>query len=340
MCVALQLASGARALVRFVLDLAPLVRYSGAYLILLAVGLCAAGWAGVPWPVLVALGLLLARSKVRHGRYYARAAWRTRAFPRLVTERFVLRYAAELSERLDLASLRDCCEHELADLSGRFGFSLRGRVQLFILPAQRDLFGLYGGSARGWADVCAGAIAMAADGDLRETLRHELVHLFAGRWHRRPPPLLAEGLSVWLQGEGLRHGSDVDLVARSRLFEPGVRLEALWDGRKFNRPTKYRHYSLAGSFTGFLLRRYGWERYRRLYRCGACAERRFAKVMGVTFADAERQWRDELIAMEPQRRRPGRELATRSNPVTDASSNGKQQVASSSQHSGTPRRQP
>jgi hypothetical protein len=44
----------------------------------------------------------------------------------------------------------------------------------------------------------ANAVLLAADCPLREGLRHELAHLFAFRWNLHAPPLVQEGLAVWL----------------------------------------------------------------------------------------------------------------------------------------------
>ena len=58
---------------------------------------------------------------------------------------------------------------------------------------------------------------------------------------------------------------------------------------------------LAGSFTGFLVRRHGRAAYRRLYR-GVSAgpfEPVFEDSVGVTLGAAERAWRQEVRAAGP-----------------------------------------
>jgi hypothetical protein len=57
-------------------------------------------------------------------------------------------------------------------------------------------------------------------------------------------------------------------------------------------------YSVAGSFTGFLIRRFGWTKYRKLYRwCNGLAFRwKFKYCFGVTLPEAESQWRRELLS--------------------------------------------
>ena len=59
-------------------------------------------------------------------------------------------------------------------------------------------------------------------------------------------------------------------------------------------------YMLAGSFTAFLIRRHGWERYRSLFRrCNGFGFRsKFRKSFGVSLEKAEWQWRTELAVMQ------------------------------------------
>jgi hypothetical protein len=69
---------------------------------------------------------------------------------------------------------------------------------------------------------------------------------------------------------------------------------------------------LAGSFTGFLLRRHGWEAYRRLYRLcdGLRFRAKFEKCFGVTLEKAEWQWRNEMTVPEILKRRLGRSVSS------------------------------
>jgi hypothetical protein len=65
---------------------------------------------------------------------------------------------------------------------------------------------------------------------------------------------------------------------------------------------------LAGSFTGYLIRRFGWDRYRKLYRrCdGVRFRAKFQKYIGVSLEQAEWRWRNELIVMPILNNRLGR----------------------------------
>jgi hypothetical protein len=57
-----------------------------------------------------------------------------------------------------------------------------------------------------------------------------------------------------------------------------------------------------GSFTGFLIRRFGWDAYRRFYRAALPNERfdyTFRSHFGLDLEEAEVQWRGELLEGGP-----------------------------------------
>jgi hypothetical protein len=66
-------------------------------------------------------------------------------------------------------------------------------------------------------------------------------------------------------------------------------------------PRCYSCYLLAGSFTGFLIRHCGWERYRRFYREAKASDFRetFKKCMGLSLEVAESRWRRQALARRP-----------------------------------------
>src|SRR5262249_20591633 len=150
------------------------------------------------------------------------------------------------------------------------------------------------------------AVLVATGRPLREMVRHELAHLFAARWNPNAPPLLSEGLAVWLQETEL--GEPIDATAWAWIGESGLSLRSLLDRRFFYAdPHRYACYMLAGSFTGFLLRRYGLAAYRQLYRRagGRGFGRVFARCVGESLDAAERQWRHEVRIGGPLGRPPG-----------------------------------
>jgi hypothetical protein len=163
---------------------------------------------------------------------------------------------------------------------------------------------IYGPGYAGTALSALNAIVIANDMNLKRVTRHELAHLFSSRWSQHAPPLLQEGLSVWL--EGTVASEPTDIATRLDLADQNLKVAQLLD-RKFFFSTAHRLacYALAESFTGFLIRRYGWDRYRQLYR--SCNGRRFrakfTRCFGVSLEKAEWQWHSELQLMDVLNRR-------------------------------------
>jgi hypothetical protein len=128
-------------------------------------------------------------------------------------------------------------------------------------------------------------------------LQHELAHLFSYRWNSHVPPLFGEGLSTWLQDT--HFGDPIDELARDLLCEAESKLRLLFDKTFFFHPEHYwRSYILAGSFSGFLIRRFGWETYKCLYyqlRADGRDDLRFTECFGLPLEDAEGQWRQDIL---------------------------------------------
>lgn len=59
-------------------------------------------------------------------------------------------------------------------------------------------------------------------------------------------------------------------------------------------------YLVAGSFTGFLIRTYGWDQYRQFYRLRKQQFlTNFKKCFEVSLEEAGLRWRHEMMATQP-----------------------------------------
>jgi len=173
-------------------------------------------------------------------------------------------------------------------------------VTLLLLATDAELRRVFGDESRGGVFLKPNAVALSA-GDAAngagdpETIRHELVHLFSAKWGPMTPSFKVEGLAVWLQGT--YRGKPIDLEALVRVIGEGwTPLSRLLERDVWKSHEGYA-YPLAGSFTGFLLSRYGREQYREFF--AKTGEREFEQVLGKVFGQdllsLERQWLGQLL---------------------------------------------
>jgi hypothetical protein len=240
-------------------------------------------------------------------RWLWRFCRQVRRFGTIENSRIVLHYEPELEGREAFPLLLLTCRTELDSLTRLFGSPLRRRVKVFFFARWQDVAAIVGPGCGGLAISQGNVIVIARDNCVPESMRHELAHLFSSRWNVFAPPLLSEGLSVSLQGTVW--GQPIDSAALSLLRQGGLRLSSLLQSKFFfAEPRRHSCYTLAGSFTGFLIRRYGWARYRKLYRrCSGFRFRAtFQKCIGISLERAEWQWRNEVMVMPILNRRLGR----------------------------------
>jgi hypothetical protein len=250
----------------------------------------------LPW-LCVALGLLSLWSGVifyTRERWLLRFARACRRFAAVSRCGITVYYDPQATTGLDAALLLILCRREKDLLARRFGFPLRGRLRVYAFSDPAPIGRIFRPGYWGTALFEANAIVITTHEHDQELIRHELTHLFACRWSRLAPPLVSEGLAVWLQRT--RGGYPVDAQARhlGHRQRPLTRLLKWQDF--FNLEFRHESYTLAGSFTGHLIRRFGWDAFRRFYRrvTDRNFRSRFRVVFGRDYDEVEREWRDEL----------------------------------------------
>jgi hypothetical protein len=110
----------------------------------------------------------------------------------------------------------------------------------------------------------------------------------------------------------------IDLHALAHLLADRYQFMTwLTDSATFYR-SGFSSYVIAGSFTGYLLQRFGWERYRSFFRRATTRNfsRCFAQVFGLRLLAAEHAWGDDLVGrralFEPELARLAGELRVES----------------------------
>jgi hypothetical protein len=225
-----------------------------------------------------------------------------KGFGAISSRRTVVHYPPGFAGVEALPEFLQICEFERDELSQLFGVSFRRRLHVFLLPtpapAPNDLKTTYSKEMGGRAWPGANAVFLSVSTMDRATVRHELGHLFSLRWNPSAAPIMAEGLSTWLRETD--RGRTVDEAACRLFLGPRPDLKKLLDRKYFFSSAHQRGCTiLAGSFTGFLIRRHGWDRYRTFYRKSwpVRFESRFQKFFGLSLKDAEQRWIVEVLTM-------------------------------------------
>jgi hypothetical protein len=252
--------------------------------------------AGHALPALAVLGVYAVLVLLANGRsmWLFRLLRTTGDWWRVGRGRVVLYHPPRRMDGPIVRAVLRCCETQLDSLEKRFGFRL-DRVVIFLFEAGRDVEAVFRDPCGGRALPHADAILINQHDDLVEIIRHELTHLFAARWQMAAPPLLEEGLATWLQGTW--GGVPVDRLAPQLLQDWPQSLKALLDRAYFFGPAnRGACYTLAASFTGFLIRHHGWDRYRSIYKASQALGPAGAlrKYLGRTVEELDHLWRAEL----------------------------------------------
>jgi hypothetical protein len=270
-------------------------------LVLLALSVPMFPFSAMNYLALCCFGLLALAGAWRRRRLWS-LMMRARRFLTASDDRVVLRYAPELADKADPKALLDRAARALGELEALFGRLprpvFRRKVYVYLFSRVEEVQAIFGQGYGGTALLILHAVVVTFGATtLDEHLRHELAHLFTLRWNPLAPPLVSEGLPTWLQKT--HEGYPIDFVTGMMLpDEEDYPLRRLLDyGFFFDMSHRGICYAMAGSFTGFLLRRFGWDRYKQLYR-RVWRQRRFntyfATHFGLTFAEAEGEWRQEL----------------------------------------------
>jgi hypothetical protein len=222
-------------------------------------------------------------------------ARRVSQFEALSEGRVVLRYAPGLETQVDLPAVLLGCQDAQEELAEHFGFRLR--VVIFLFPDGTKVR-IFQRCQRTGIVVGLNAIVLAADHQLYENLRYELVQLYCARRRMLSPSLKSVGLAVWFQET--QSGQPIDVAAFPFVLDPSLRLSAMANRRFFHdKAHEFACYMLAGSFTGYLIRNYGWDMYRRFFTTANFwnFRKRFRHVFGVNLETAEWEWRIDMVAM-------------------------------------------
>ena len=231
----------------------------------------------------------------------------------LTTDHFVVHYARGAKSRADVALTAEDLEFRYHQLRDRLDVQPKLPITVWEFPSADVKKALVGAGGTLYARPWTREIFVQTNRFPARVLQHEMAHVFAGtfgdrwfgmslawRWHG-PLPLpafsvgLIEGVAEAVSGAADPDG-DATIHEESRaMIEAGLAPPlASVVGASFSTLAGRRAYTIAGSFSAFLLATRGAEKLRALYRSAG----NFTDVYRVPLADLEAEWR-QFLARQP-----------------------------------------
>jgi hypothetical protein len=182
-------------------------------------------------------------------------------------------------------------EKAYRELSALLGVTLEGKIEYQRLEFPEQV-AVYSGDSNLWTT----GVAHPESRVIQSTLPshpHEVVHVLSNRLGQ-PSTFFVEGLAVELGDRGKLGESSVDSVARPFVTGPLVDRSIA----SFRDVDPLAAYSLAGSFTRYLVRRYGLPRLLEFFGAshhgGLDEANVFHRTFGVALSEALSGWREGL----------------------------------------------
>ena len=193
---------------------------------------------------------------------------------------------------IERAGLIDAFEQDMPAFARWFGFSLSKQVNVFLFSNSTQI-GRFCRATHAFAMVELDSVFVPLGEHCRMFFRHEVAHLFAAQLGPARPAFKVEGLCVFFEWDG--EAPKLDQVAFKLLGT--VRLAKFLSASFFfNSKNRDACYIIAGSFTHWLINRFGWKSYCSFYRAAGRwnFQRAFEQSFGMPLSQAETLWREEI----------------------------------------------
>lgn len=170
---------------------------------------------------------------------------------------------------------------------------LSAPINVFFIETRSQMRALTGIDATGFAQPSARAVFLVTNSDWRAFERHEIMHVIAGQaWGAAGPDTdwLQEGLAQAADGECLGY-SNVDVALGLAQRHGWIPLSSVIGA--FRQQPDVRAYLQAAAFTDHLLKHFGAESLRRLWRKGSGPD---SMIDGRSLSAIEEEWKRHVVA--------------------------------------------
>jgi LysM repeat protein len=209
--------------------------------------------------------------------------------------RFTLHYRTGTYAAENIAAVQAMVVNGMQHIEGAFRATLPGRFDVYVagttfaapntmhrgysVPEERRIFFLYDGTG--------------TPEDQQYTLTRELAHLYA--WHMFGPPtstLESEGFAVYMGMTAIADSDHIPLKTFCAAYHQVDKLPHIARPLRFeNQILDLQNYYAAGCFTEYLIKQYGMDKFRTLYRSG-----NYEDVYDLTLEALEEAWIADIEA--------------------------------------------
>ncbi|MGE5315801.1 MAG: hypothetical protein ACM3Q4_14000 [Acidobacteriota bacterium] len=234
----------------------------------------------------------------RLGFEYSRAFIQEQIGRRTESDHFIIYYSERNIDAREARALKAKAEFQYWTLIDRLHLRSAGaeKIEVYLYPDAAMKRRLIGASLTNIAKPWLGEIHLQYDA-FDETFRHELVHALASRFGS---PVIGasmrlgmnEGLAVgvdWNEGLFTPHQYASALLRDSLLGDP----ETLFDLTGFSTKQSTYAYLVAGSFSRYLIERYGIELFKKVFRTN-----NFIGIYGLRLDECMAQWKAFLARVD------------------------------------------
>ena len=208
------------------------------------------------------------------------------------TEHFVVRYAPGGDAEIFAEAIANDAEWHWTWLTEQWSFHPEESIWIYVFEGSKEL-GEHTPTRS--SHTMGDSIRVTTRSALRPTLPHELVHALhyqlLGPWMVMQGRGIIEGLAIAFEDGYALHMDAHGRQAAAMEGDTLPRATEVMSLLGFWTVDEHNAYDASGSFVGYLLLQYGWERFEQLQRQG------FEEAYGKDLATLDEEWRDFLAGV-------------------------------------------
>jgi len=220
-------------------------------------------------------------------------------FERFESEHFIFFFHKGSPAERDISKIAERREEAYRKIADILDVKVQNKIRCFLFPSAREKTFYTGHIGAGFAQNQT--IIEIYNDEIRDHY-HELTHIVAAKLNQNAPPLLSEGLAVYITSRMEKHPLDekVKLFKEKDELIPITKLLRFEEiGSEASKPLI--SYPESGSFVKYLIEEYGLEKFKQIYskttkglERSKYNEKVFLKVYGKDINHLAKEWLNSL----------------------------------------------